>query len=81
MTTYSKPWSFWEKHTHIKVNITDIIKIQRSKIYSVIIPYVITIQIPLLAGYAIETGKRAHICIPMCKSPKGTVLERYLYLL
>lgn len=41
LTTYSKPWSFWEKHTHIKVNITDIIKIQRSKIYSVIIPYII----------------------------------------
>lgn len=34
LATYSKPWSFWEKHTHIKVNIIDIIKIQRSKMNS-----------------------------------------------
>ena len=81
LTTYSKPWSFWEKHTHIKVNIIDIIKIQRSKIYSELLYHTLQrIQIPLLVWCAIEIGKRVHIYISMCKSPKGTVIERYLYL-
>lgn len=66
LTTYAKPWSFSEKHTHIKVNTTDIIKIQRSKYIQLLYHTLLGYKYPCLHDVLYKLGRElifAYQCV------------------